>query len=197
MYKLFNHQFSKHSLVVCPGERCVSADDIIMQTVLGSCIAVCLYSDGGAVCGMNHFLLPDAKRSPAGLLQSDAGRYGIHAMELLINDMMKRGVARHAMKAKVFGGGSMFSGTASFSDVAGANIAFVREFLAVERIPVIGSNVGGAGARKVLFFVRSKEVLLARIGRGEARGAISEERAYRQRIAAGAAEDITFFDEEG
>lgn len=115
-----------------------------ISTILGSCVATCLYDPAGHVGGMNHFLLPD---SGSGNLTS--ARYGVNAMELLINALIKQGATRGALKAKVFGGARMIAG---LTDVGQKNAAFVVEFLRREGIECVGQSLGGTQARRIEFW---------------------------------------------
>lgn len=132
-------------LTVAQGETRVSDEsDIVMTTVLGSCIAACFYDPIAQVGGINHYLLADGTSTDSGSMQ----RYGVYAMEVLINAMLAMGASRHRLKARIFGGATMRSG---FRDIGGANITFARAFLRDERIPLVGEDVGGTGARRVEF----------------------------------------------
>src|SRR3954468_7147431 len=98
----YDAHFKNDAVKILPGEYFVHDEDMLIMTTLGSCIAACLYDRNAKVGGMNHFMLPDGV--------GDSGRYGSYAMELLINEMMKRGASRMTMEAKVFGGGQVISG---------------------------------------------------------------------------------------
>jgi len=117
----------------------------ILTTVLGSCIACCLYDPVARVGGMNHFLL--AEPSPNSGTVADQN-YGIYLMELLINQMMTRGGVKSRMKAHLYGGANMYAGMARIGD---ANACFARGFLSEEKIPVLRNDVGGEMARRVDF----------------------------------------------
>lgn len=121
--------------------------DVILSTLLGSCIAVCLHDGTAKVGGMNHFLLgqPDADHQVSA---GDMQRYGIHAMELLINAMMKHGAARHRLRAHIYGGATMVAG---LGGIGTANAAFARRFVETEGIAIAHIDVGGTRARKVEF----------------------------------------------
>lgn len=138
---------------VTQGESHVSSDpQVVMTTVLGSCIAACLRDPTTGIGGMNHFLLPDAgDRKDAG----DAVRYGAYAMELLINGLLKKGARRDRLEAKIFGGGKLFDG---LSDVGASNAAFAERFLRDEGIPIVSSSTGGLSARRVEFWPASGRV---------------------------------------
>jgi chemotaxis protein CheD len=131
------------SVTLLQGEYRVSTDpSVVFSTVLGSCIAACIYDAENGVGGMNHFLLANANGGAV------SARYGIHAMELLINGVMKKGAERRNLKAKVFGGAKM---SANLSDIGASNAKFVQQFLMDEGIPCISSSVGGTSARRVRF----------------------------------------------
>ncbi|MET0295167.1 MAG: chemotaxis protein CheD [Phenylobacterium sp.] len=133
-------------LNVIQGEYLVSNDpDVFLTTVLGSCVAVCLRDPDRGVGGMNHFLLPDG----GGEAGEDARRYGVHAMELLINALLHQGAQRQRLEAKLFGGARMFDG---LSDVGAANAAFAERFLKDEGINVLSSSLGGGGARRLKYW---------------------------------------------
>ncbi|MDQ4421177.1 chemotaxis protein CheD [Sphingobium sp. DEHP117] len=117
----------------------------ILTTVLGSCIACCLYDPIARVGGMNHFLL--AEPTPGSGTVADQN-YGIFLMELLINQMMTRGGVKSRMKAHIYGGGNMHAGMTRIGD---ANARFAQNFLADEGIPVMRQDIGGDTARRVDF----------------------------------------------
>ncbi len=138
---------------VTQGESHVTADpQVVMTTVLGSCIAACIRDPQAGVGGMNHFLLPDSGDGRTG---GDAVRYGAYAMELLINDLLKRGARRERLEAKIFGGAKLFDG---LSDVGASNSAFAERFLRDEGIPIVSSSTGGVSARRVEFWPTSGRV---------------------------------------
>lgn len=116
----------------------------VLTTLLGSCIAACIRDPAIGIGGMNHFLLPEGGDS-----DRYAQRYGVNAMEILINGILKRGGHRDRLEAKLFGGANV---VASLSDVGMRNVQFARTFLANEGIQVTGGNVGGNSARKVQFW---------------------------------------------
>lgn len=130
-----------------------------ISTILGSCVATCLFDETSNIGGMNHFLLPDG----AGVSLNSA-RFGVNAMELLINALIKEGANRQSLKAKVFGGGRMIAG---LTDIGQKNATFVRDFLKREGIACVGESLGGTQARRIEFWPgtgRARQRLL-----GEAR----------------------------
>lgn len=149
----------KRISIVQGEQTVVSEPNVVVTTVLGSCVAVCLQDSVARIGGMNHFLLgePSPDRPvPEGNLV----RYGVHAMELLINEMMKRGAARERLRAHLYGGATMIAGLGS---IGRENAAFARRFVETEGIPLGHVDLGGAHARRVEFMpyegrARSRQV---------------------------------------
>lgn len=130
---------------ITQGEYAVGyGDGGSITTILGSCVATCLHDPAANIGGMNHFLLPEGKGSLA-----PAASFGINAMELLINDMIKLGARRGRLHAKIFGGARMIAG---LSDVGVKNAAFILDFLRREGIVLTGQSLGGIQARRILFW---------------------------------------------
>ena len=143
-------------IIISPGENHASNGPVMMSTLLGSCIAACLYDPWRKVIGMNHFLVANCSHNMSDMpfYLSNAGRYGIHAMELLINRMMKLGADRRDLRAKIFGGASIIYGNGlkvrNFN-VGHNNCLFIKEFLLNESIPVEAEDIGGNSGRVVHF----------------------------------------------
>ena len=147
----FDTQFGNDAVKVLPGEYFVHADDILIMTTLGSCIAACLWDREQRIGGLNHFMLPEGTGSD--------GRYGSYAMELLINEMLRRGASRAALEAKVFGGAQVIAGMDTMN-VGERNTRFVLEYLQTERIPVVSRDVLDVHPRKVCFMPASGRVVV-------------------------------------
>lgn len=146
-------------LTVMQGQARVSADQRVeLTTVLGSCVACCLYDAGAQVGGMNHFLLAEPQAGRGGVDE----HYGVYLMEVLINEMIAYGASRTAMRAHLYGGANLHSGMAR---IGTANAAFARDFLERERIELVHASLGGTSARRVDF----------RPSRGQARCRIVDE----------------------
>jgi chemotaxis protein CheD len=129
----------ENAIVVEPG--------VVVSTLLGSCVAACLYDPVAKVGGMNHFLLGEPSADHR-VSVNDMQRYGVHAMELLINGMMARGASRTRLRAHLYGGGNIVSG---LGGIGTANAAFARRFMTDEGIEVAHSDLGGTSARRVEF----------------------------------------------
>ena len=166
--------FKNDAVKVLPGEHFVYDEDLLITTTLGSCIAACLWDRERRIGGMNHFMLPDGA--------GDSGRYGSFAMELLINEMMKRGASRMTMEAKVFGGGAVISGMNSIN-VGERNTKFVMDFLATERIPVVSKDVMDIYPRKVCFLPASGKAMVKRLAPTNAEALLAQDRAAAQKAA--------------
>lgn len=167
-----DHHFQYDAVKVLPGEYFVSSEDIMVMTVLGSCIAACIWDGRARAGGMNHFMLPDGEGGEGG---GGAGRYGSYAMELLINKLLKCGARREAMQAKVFGGAQVMAGFTSMN-VGERNTRFVLDYLATERIPVVSQDVLDIHPRKVCFFPVSGKALVKRLAHAHPESLVVEER---------------------
>jgi chemotaxis protein CheD len=141
-------------VVLHPGERHASAKPVQITTLLGSCVAACLYDPASGVAGMNHFLLANKRYSrdmPVSI--TEAGRYGVNAMELLINEMLHLGADKKKIRAKVFGGGTVLGSVSqdNFTCVGSVNERFIREFLKNENIFLEAEDLGGERGRVIRF----------------------------------------------
>ena len=150
-----DQHFRYNAAKVLPGEYFVTHEDIVVMTVLGSCIAACIWDSQLRVGGMNHFMLPKGGGDIS-------GRYGSYAMELLINELVKLGSTRQNMQAKVFGGGAVISGFTTMN-VGERNTKFVLDYLATERIPVVSKDVMDIYPRKVVFFPVTGKAMVKRL----------------------------------
>lgn len=177
---------SDRRVVIHPGQYHVSRKpDVMLSTLLGSCVAACLYDPGAGVIGMNHFLLANHRYSrDIPVLASEAGRYGVNAMELLINSMLKAGAQRQQLKAKVFGGGNVLPGVAdsdSYYAIGEVNSRFVEEFLRTENIPILARSLGGNNGRMIHFIPTDYSVFVREIPRSKTVEVEKQEKSFWQR----------------
>jgi chemotaxis receptor (MCP) glutamine deamidase CheD len=149
------HLHQLHHVTLHIGDLHVSQVPVKIKTILGSCIAACLFDPVTRIGGMNHFLLPGDTEDP-----ELSTRYGVNAMEVLINDMMKLGARRASIQAKIFGGGDIFRSGHPYMMVGEKNIRFVHGFLETESIPVITSRVGGKQGLMVVYLPHTFEVFV-------------------------------------
>ncbi len=146
-HKMSPQEIERRATSIAPGEWAVDMQRPIC-TLLGSCVAVCLYDPAVGVGGMNHFMLPNMRKREGGV-DVDSLLSGDYAMEVLLNGILARGGARHRLKAKAFGGGTIISGIAA-SGIGKRNAEFTRDWLAREGIELVASDFLGACSRKVL-----------------------------------------------
>ncbi|MDE2298957.1 MAG: chemoreceptor glutamine deamidase CheD [Burkholderiales bacterium] len=170
----YETQFQCEAVKVLPGEYFVHAEDILIVTTLGSCIAACLWDARARVGGLNHFMLPEGS--------GDSGRYGAYAMELLINELLKRGAARGSLEAKVFGGGRVIQGMDSLN-VGERNTRFVLDYLKAEHIPVVSKDVLDVHPRKVCFLPASGKAMVKRLASTHVSEMVALERAAARQVA--------------
>ncbi len=149
---------------ILPGEYYVTRHDEIITTVLGSCVSACIRDPNTGVGGMNHFMLPGTKGKRMdqwGGEDSLATRYGIAAMEKLINDILKQGARRAHLELKLFGGGKVMA--MDINNVGERNVQFSRQFAQAEGLRVLAEDLGGTYPRKVNFFPRTGRVMAKRL----------------------------------
>jgi chemotaxis protein CheD len=188
----FDGAHEKHAVKILPGEYYVTDRDMLLVTVLGSCVSACIRDPIVGVAGMNHFMLPEG-RDGDGVLSASA-RYGTYAMELLINQLLKIGARRNALEAKVFGGGNVLPGL-TLSNVGERNAAFVLDYLATERIPVAARDLGGLHPRKIYQFAHSGRVRVKQLARTNHDNdtLFARERDYRRQLEAPVTGDVELF----
>ena len=143
-----------------PNEYFVTSEDIVLSTVLGSCVAACLRDAQAGVGGMNHFMLPggDDTERPA----SASMRYGSFAMEVLINELLKAGARRERLEAKVFGGGAVLDQMKQMN-IGERNADFVLQYLKTEQIPVLAHDLKGDYPRRIHYYPHTGKVLMRRM----------------------------------
>ena len=178
MKRFYSEKYKKNVVMLSSGEYFVSKNGEILHTVLGSCIAVCIYDTEKKIGGMNHYLLPGMIH-PDEILTSNMGRYGMYAMELLIGELIKYGARRETLAAKIFGGGKVLKFRKCDGNVTKSNIHFARKFLELEGIPVKSEDMGGYTGRKILFFTDTAKVLLKRFDVEKNHKLFDKERTYK------------------
>lgn len=204
-------------VVIGPGEFHAAQGDEVVTTLLGSCVSVALHDARHGRSGLNHFLLP-GRFAREGGFAGEGGRYGVHAMELLINAMLEQGSRKQDLRAKVFGGGHVLQAgrpharairssllgrperpkapatAAQAPSVPEGNVTFAFAFLAQEGIPEVGHETGGACGRQLFLFSKSGRVQVRRFYGGELAKASEEERAFLRKLRRRRAEgEVTLF----
>jgi chemotaxis protein CheD len=170
-------RFGTLTAKLLPTQYLVVDDDTALTTTLGSCVAACLRDPVLGIGGMNHFLLPDGQSGDGA-----PARYGSYAMELLINDLLKRGAHRKRLEAKVFGGANVLKGFTS-NPVGTRNAEFVRQYLTHEQIPILAEDLCGIHPRRVWFFPKTGRVMVQRLPHAHEAEVAATESAVRARLS--------------
>lgn len=140
-----------------PAEIFVASEPTIVSTVLGSCVAVCLWEPRLALGGMNHYLLPlwngDGLATP---------KYGNIAIRQLVDKLLAQGADRRNLQAKIFGGAAMWSTTDGLFAIGQRNVELAQQQLKELQISLVASDVGGSRSRKIFFNTQDGSVLLRR-----------------------------------
>jgi len=178
--RYFDRHFQIEAAKIKPGEYYVTPREMMIVTVLGSCVSACIRDRQRGIGGMNHFMLPTEDSSTD--ICSASARYGDYAMEILINELLKMGAQRHHLEAKIFGGGRVLKGF-SQSNIGERNVDFVHRYLAKEEIPVIARDLLDIYPRKVYFFPQSGRVLVKKLRSMHNTTIFDRERDYQQRLS--------------
>lgn len=176
----FDKSFNNQAVKLLPGEYYVTDKDLLLVTVLGSCVAACIRDSYSGIGGMNHFMLPDGGGDAGSPLNASA-RYGTYAMEILINQLLKLGARRGNLEAKVFGGGNVLDGL-TVANVGQRNADFVLKFLHTEKIKVVAQDLVDIFPRKVYFFPKSSKVMVKKLRNIHNTTISQREKDYRQRL---------------
>ncbi len=186
----FDASTGKHVVKIFSGDWYVSTQpNEMLATILGSCVAACIRDPIAKVGGMNHFLLPGDESTTQ--KNSDAARYGVFAMESLINGILKAGGRKERLEVKVFGGGNVINNSAK---IGSKNAAFIREFLGKEGLRIVSEDLEGTHPRRIHYFPETGKVMMKRLSRKDDRRVVEEETRYRNAIAAKPVEgDIDLF----
>ena len=193
----FDSHFNKQIITILPGEFYSTDKPVLISTVLGSCISIAFYDPEIKLGGLNHFMLPTTNRTQE-ISVEEQGRYGDFAMELLLNDMFKKGAKKENLKAKVFGGGNVLDDGGFHKNRTGLNnISFALDYLQTENIPIIANDTGGIFPRKIFYDPQTSKIYLKRIQRSDltlkeinTREAAYKKEMQKEQTQAG---DITWF----
>jgi chemotaxis protein CheD len=181
VHPLYSRKLGRPVIALKPGDFYASRNGEVLYTVVGSCIATCIFDLERTIGGMNHFMLPGLLQSDD-MLTSDLGRYGMFAMELLIGELIKLGAHRKNLQAKVFGGGHVLNFRQRDGDITGSNIQFAQKYLELEGIPLLKHDLGGSMGRKIIFFSDNSRVLLKRFDVQMDKRLLEDEQDYRRKV---------------
>src|SRR5450830_45220 len=177
----YDRTFDCNAAKISPGEYYYTDQDMVIVTVLGSCVSACIRDRISGIGGMNHFMLPDGASSDRDSPVSESMRYGTYAMEVLINQLLKGGARRENLEAKVFGGGNVLRGFTSIN-VGERNANFVLRFLQAEQIKITGEDLNDIYPRKVYFFPKTGRVLVKKLRQLNNDTLIKREESYANRL---------------
>jgi chemotaxis protein CheD len=184
----YDSHFQRPGVKLLPNEFYTTHEDMVLVTVLGSCVAACIQDRTAGIGGMNHFMLPDDGADVA-QAASDSMRYGAYAMEVLINELIKAGGRRERFEAKVFGGGAVLAGMTTIN-IGDRNSEFVRRYLATEKIRILAEDLQGSHPRKVAFMPRTGQVMVKKLRVQQEPGVAEREQALVRRSAEERAERL-------
>ena len=177
----YDRTFDCDAAKILPGEYYCTFKDMLIVTVLGSCVSACIRDRVSGIGGMNHFMLPDGGDVSNPLISASA-RYGTYAMEVLITEVLKSGARRENLEAKVFGGGNVLRGLTALN-VGERNAAFVRAYLKAEGIRLLAEDLNDVFPRKVYFFPRTGRVLVKKLRELNNNTLVNREQDYASRLA--------------
>lgn len=181
--KLPSREIERLARSIHPGAWAVETEQPL-GTLLGSCVAVCLFDPQARIGGINHFMLPNIHRSSHD--DVDSLLSGDFAMEALLNAMLQRGAKKGRLQAKAFGGGTIIDATGTLSSIGQRNTTFAKEWLERECIPLLASDFLGPWSRKILFVPNSGDAYCKRMvtNMAAAETINREEKAYAERLLA-------------
>lgn len=187
----FDRHFNMQAAKILPGEYYATTRNMLIVTVLGSCVSACIRDRELGIGGMNHFMLPHS--DDAASLLSNASRYGTYAMEMLINHLLKLGARRPYLEAKLFGGGAVMKEFTT-SNVGTKNADFALQYLETEKIKVVAKDLLDVYPRKVYFFPKEDRVLVKKLRNLHNGTVLQREQEYGSRIGVTKVEgDIELF----
>jgi chemotaxis protein CheD len=178
--RYYDDTFEMEAIKLLPGEYYVTNRDMVLVTVLGSCVAACIRDRVKGVGGMNHFMLPENKSEVVSPVAT-AARYGAYAMEMMINQLLKSGAKRENLEAKLFGGGNVLRGF-TVTNVGQRNVDFATEYLKNEKIRVVAQSILDIYPRKIYFFPASGKVMLRKLKHANNDTIIEREAEYGSRL---------------
>jgi chemotaxis protein CheD len=141
-----------------PGLLHAGAAPCVIRTVLGSCVAVCLWAPRLSVGGMNHYMLPRGAEPEA------SPRFGETALVLLLARLHALGARTSELEARVYGGARVVPALKTVAHLGEDNVVVARRWLGLEHIPIVDEDVLGATARRVLFDVATGHAHVTRLG---------------------------------
>lgn len=177
----FDRTFNTEAAKIGPGEYYFTDKDMLIVTVLGSCVSACIRDTQSGIGGMNHFMLPEGSGPDRDNPVSESMRYGSYAMEVLINQLIRNGARRENLEAKIFGGGNVLR-SFSANSVGDRNASFVKTYLKAEGIKVTGEDLLDVFPRKVYYFPKTGKVLVKKLKQLNNYTLVKREQAYSSKL---------------
>lgn len=177
----FDRTFNCDAAKISPGEYYYTDKDMLIVTVLGSCVSACIRDTRSGIGGMNHFMLPESGSADRDSPVSESMRYGTYAMEVLINQLLRNGARRENLEAKIFGGGNVLRSFTT-NNVGDRNAAFVKKYLKDEGIKVTGEDLLDIFPRKVYYFPKTGKVLVKKLKQLNNYTLVKREQAYSSKL---------------
>jgi chemotaxis protein CheD len=177
----FDRTFNCDAAKISPGEYYYTDKDMLIVTVLGSCVSACIRDTKSGIGGMNHFMLPESGSADRDSPVSESMRYGTYAMEVLINQLLRNGAKRENLEAKIFGGGNVLRSFTT-NNVGDRNAAFVKQYLRDEGIKVTGEDLLDIYPRKVYYFPKTGKVLVKKLKQLNNYTLVKREQAYSSKL---------------
>lgn len=159
----FDREFGISAVKLLPGEYYVTSRDMVLTTVLGSCVSACVRDSTAGIGGMNHFMLPE-DGDPTSRDAAAAMRYGVYAMEMLLNELFKAGARRERLEAKVFGGGAVLANM-TMLNIGDRNADFVLRYLQTEQVRIAAQDLRGSLPRRINYFPVTGRVTMQKLRR--------------------------------
>ena len=157
----FNNKLNREVVKLLPGEFYVSDDDLVVETVLGSCVAACVYDPSQGIGGMNHFLLPAPPIQDREKDRSSV-RYGEYAMDILIKEVIRMGAIRSNLEVKLFGGGNVQRNMTEMN-IGQKNANFALDYVKRREIHLAGYDLVDIYPRKIIFYPKDGLVMVKKL----------------------------------
>lgn len=177
----YDRTFDCEAAKISPGEYYYTDKNMLIVTVLGSCVSACIRDKITGIGGMNHFMLPDSAKADKDSPVSESMRYGTYAMEVLINQLLRNGARRENLEAKIFGGGNVLRSFTT-NNVGDRNAEFVKKYLKDEGIKVTGEDLLDIYPRKVYYFPKTGKVLVKKLKQLNNYTLVKREEAYSSKL---------------
>jgi chemotaxis protein CheD len=190
--RYFDRELRVDSVKILPGQYYAAEGEGSISTLLGSCVSTCLWDPLRKIGGMNHFMLP-GEASQSSSPWAVSARFGVYAMDVLINEMVHLGADRRRLVAKVFGGAQVLQGFDKL-DVGAMNARFVLEFLREEAIPIAAQDLLGVSPRKVHFFPATGKVQVKRLHLQPEDAPLQQEREYFVELSHAGGGEVELFE---